>query len=78
MVGKIKEAIKKMVSKELDEISASGAAGPYATPFAFGKNGKKNATAGLNDPNDKGGGYKVVGKDSTGTLWEEKSKKKTQ
>jgi len=41
----IKEYIKKLVQKELDEMSVSGDAGPYSTPFAFAKKGQKTNAA---------------------------------
>jgi hypothetical protein len=41
----LKEYIKSLVQKELDEMSASGDAGPYSTPFAFAKKGQKTNAA---------------------------------
>jgi hypothetical protein len=39
------EYIKKLVQKELDEMSVSGDAGPYSTPYAFAKKGQKTNAA---------------------------------
>ena len=61
-VKKLKEAIKRILKKQLEEMSGTGAVAGVNTPYAFGKTG--DATKGLNDPKNK------VGKDSTGTLYE--------
>ena len=39
------EYIKKLVQKELDEMSVSGDAGVYSTPYAFAKKGQKTNAA---------------------------------
>jgi hypothetical protein len=41
----LKEYIKELVRKELGEMSVSGDAGPYSTPFAFAKKGQKTNAA---------------------------------
>jgi hypothetical protein len=41
----LKEYIKELVRKEMDEMSVSGDAGPYSTPFAFAKKGQKTNAA---------------------------------
>jgi hypothetical protein len=70
ILGKVKEAIKKIIRKELDEMTGTSAVAGFATPYAFGNRGKKIATSSLP-------GFKVTGKSETGTL-EEKSKEKTK
>ena len=39
-MNNLKEYIKTLVRELLDEMSASGDAGPYSTPFAFAKKGQ--------------------------------------
>ena len=41
----IKEYIKSLVRELLDEMSTSGDAGAYSTPFAFTKKGQKSNAA---------------------------------
>jgi hypothetical protein len=41
----LQEYIKSLVQQELDEMSVSGDAGPYSTPFAFAKKGQKTNAA---------------------------------
>jgi hypothetical protein len=41
----LKEYIKELVRKEMDEMSVSGDAGPYSTPIAFAKKGQKTNAA---------------------------------
>jgi hypothetical protein len=41
----LKEYIKELVRKELDEMSVSSDAGPYSTPYAFAKKGQKTNAA---------------------------------
>jgi hypothetical protein len=65
LIGRLKEVIKKLLRKQMSEVSGTGAVAGISTPYAFGKTA--NPTAGLNDPSEKGG-YKKVGKDDTGTL----------
>jgi hypothetical protein len=69
IISKLKEVIKKLVRKQMKEVTGTGAVGGISTPYAFGKTA--SATAGLNDPDDKSGGYKQIGKKDTGTLFEE-------
>jgi hypothetical protein len=63
LLGKLKEMIKELIKASLEEISTSGAAVGYSTPFAFGK--AKNVTAGLP-------GFTQVGNTDSGTLDEKK------
>lgn len=44
MDDKIRELIRELITQTLEEMSTSGGAGGYSTPFAFkGKNGKNKA-----------------------------------
>lgn len=45
--AKLKELIKRLIKKELDEMTGTGAVAGFSTPFAFSKKGKhgENATA---------------------------------
>lgn len=42
MDDRIRKIVEEIIKQELEEISASGAAGGYETPKAFAKNGEEN------------------------------------
>ena len=46
IIGRLKEIIKKLIKKSLEETTTGAVAG-FQTPFAFGNNGKKIATKSL-------------------------------
>lgn len=43
-IAKLREAIRKLIKKELDEMSTTAGAGGYLTPMAFRGNGKASMT----------------------------------
>lgn len=36
----LRRIVREIIENELDEVTASGAAGPYQTPYAFAGNGE--------------------------------------
>jgi ribosomal protein L12E/L44/L45/RPP1/RPP2 len=66
LLSRLKDVIKELMSKELNEMTGTGAAAGVNSPYAFGKTG--DATKGLNDPKEKNG-YKEVDKKTTGTIY---------
>ncbi len=58
----LKKYIEELVRKELEEMSGSGAAGPYSTPYAFAKPGQKSNAA---VKNAEESGWKLAKKPKT-------------
>jgi hypothetical protein len=61
MIKSTKDIIREIVEEVMDEMTTSGAAGPYSTPFAFGKNDKhKKDIAARSMPGGKVVGEEIV------------------